>query len=54
MTKAGPSPRRAAMPLRVAFQMDPLEGIGDDSAGDDYLTVMRANLEVLREGQGCP
>jgi zinc transport system substrate-binding protein len=34
--------------------LDPLEGIADDSAGEDYLAVMRANLEVLRAGQGCP
>ena len=33
--------------------LDPLEGITDESAGDDYLEVMRTNLEVLREGQQC-
>lgn len=33
--------------------LDPLEGIGERSAGNDYLSVMRANLEVLRKGQGC-
>lgn len=37
---------------RVAV-LDPLEGITDSSAGEDYLEVMRANLETLREGQGC-
>jgi zinc transport system substrate-binding protein len=33
--------------------LDPLEGLTRDSAGHDYLEVMRANLAVLREGQGC-
>jgi zinc transport system substrate-binding protein len=33
--------------------LDPLEGLTDESAGDDYLAVMRANLATLREGQAC-
>ncbi|MDA2810100.1 zinc ABC transporter substrate-binding protein [Nocardiopsis sp. RSe5-2] len=33
--------------------LDPIEGITDDSPGDDYPSVMRANLETLREGLGC-
>ena len=33
--------------------LDPVEGITEDSAGEDYLSVMRANLEALREGLGC-
>jgi zinc transport system substrate-binding protein len=33
--------------------LDPLEGLTDESAGDDYLEVMRANLAVLAEGQTC-
>lgn len=33
--------------------LDPVEGITDASAGDDYPAVMRANLETLREGQQC-
>lgn len=33
--------------------LDPIEGITSDSAGDDYLEVMRANLAALRQGQGC-
>ena len=37
---------------RVAV-LDPLEGLTDASAGDDYLSVMRSNLETLREGQQC-
>ena len=34
--------------------LDPIEGLTDESAGSDYLEVMRANLAVLREGQSCP
>ena len=37
---------------RVAV-LDPLEGITDASAGEDYLEVMRANLATLRAGQEC-
>jgi zinc transport system substrate-binding protein len=33
--------------------LDPIEGITSASAGRDYPTVMRANLAVLRTGQGC-
>jgi zinc transport system substrate-binding protein len=33
--------------------LDPLEGLTDASAGDDYVEVMRANLATLREGQSC-
>ncbi|MFP5346627.1 MAG: metal ABC transporter substrate-binding protein [Actinomycetes bacterium] len=33
--------------------LDPLEGLTDQSAGSDYLQVMRANLETLRKGQSC-
>lgn len=33
--------------------LDPLEGITDASAGDDYPSVMRANLEALRGANGC-
>ena len=33
--------------------LDPVEGITDESAGEDYLEVMRANLATLREGQNC-
>lgn len=33
--------------------LDPVEGLTDDSAGADYLAVMRSNLETLRSGQGC-
>lgn len=37
---------------RVAV-LDPIEGLTDESAGDDYFEVMRANLSTLRAGQEC-
>ena len=33
--------------------LDTLEGLTDASPGEDYPSVMRADLETLREGQGC-
>lgn len=33
--------------------LDPIEGISDASAAQDYLGVMRANLAALRAGQPC-
>jgi zinc transport system substrate-binding protein len=33
--------------------LDPLEGLSDSSAGEDYLEVMRVNADTLREGQSC-
>jgi zinc transport system substrate-binding protein len=35
--------------------LDPLEGLSEErlEAGDDYATVMRENLEALREALGC-
>ncbi|MGO1383535.1 MAG: metal ABC transporter substrate-binding protein [Arachnia sp.] len=33
--------------------LDPIEGINESSAGTDYLEIMYANLDALREGQGC-
>lgn len=33
--------------------LDTVETFASDSPGDDYLTRMRGNLAVLREGQGC-
>jgi zinc transport system substrate-binding protein len=35
--------------------LDPLEGLDQErlDAGDDYVTVMRANLAALREALGC-
>jgi len=38
----------------VTAVLDPLEGLGDQSAGSDYFDVMRANLVNLRAGQDCP
>ena len=40
--------------VRVAV-LDPLEGLSQDrlDAGEDYVSVMLENLEVLREGLGC-
>lgn len=33
--------------------LDPIEGLTDESAGADYLQVMRANLAAIRAGQPC-
>ncbi len=33
--------------------LDPADGLSDTGGGSDYLDIMRANLETLREGQGC-
>lgn len=33
--------------------LDPIEGLTDESAGSDYLEVMRSNLAALRAGQPC-
>jgi zinc transport system substrate-binding protein len=35
--------------------LDPLEGLGEDqlAGGEDYFSVMEANLEALRDGLGC-
>jgi zinc transport system substrate-binding protein len=33
--------------------LDPIEGLSDDTADDTYLTLMRDNLEILREANGC-
>ena len=33
--------------------LDPVEGLTDESAGSDYLEVMRANLAGIRAGQPC-
>jgi zinc transport system substrate-binding protein len=34
--------------------LDPIEGLNDESQGDDYLQIMRSNLANLKEGQPCP
>ena len=33
--------------------LDPIEGLTDESAGEDYAAVMRANLATLQQGQSC-
>ena len=37
----------------TAVTLDPVEGLTEESAGDDYLEVMRSNLTTLQEGQSC-
>jgi zinc transport system substrate-binding protein len=33
--------------------LDPIEGLGDATAGEDYLSLMRANLAALQEANEC-
>jgi zinc transport system substrate-binding protein len=33
--------------------LDPLEGLTDQTADEDYLSLMRANLAALQEANGC-
>ena len=33
--------------------LDPIEGLSDETAGEDYLSLMRANLKALEEANGC-
>jgi zinc transport system substrate-binding protein len=33
--------------------LDPIEGLADTTAGEDYLSLMRANLSALHEANGC-
>ncbi|MGK5742230.1 metal ABC transporter substrate-binding protein [Micromonospora sp. URMC 103] len=33
--------------------LDPIEGLADDDASSDYLSVMRTNLQTLRTALGC-
>jgi zinc transport system substrate-binding protein len=33
--------------------LDPIEGLSDATADEDYLSLMRANLEALRAANGC-
>lgn len=33
--------------------LDPIEGLSDETAQDDYLSLMRRNLEALREANEC-
>ena len=34
--------------------LDPVEGLSDDTADEDYLSLMRANLAALELANGCP
>jgi zinc transport system substrate-binding protein len=53
------SPRLAETVAREAgvatAALDPLEGLGEDelTAGEDYISIMRANLQALRAALGC-
>ena len=33
--------------------LDPVEGLTDETADEDYLSLMRANLSALEEANGC-
>jgi zinc transport system substrate-binding protein len=33
--------------------LDPIEGLTDETAGEDYLSLMRQNLAALQEANGC-
>jgi zinc transport system substrate-binding protein len=33
--------------------LDPIEGLSDDTADEDYLSLMRSNLSALRTANGC-
>ena len=33
--------------------LDPIEGLSDDTADDDYLSLMGQNLDALRKANGC-
>jgi zinc transport system substrate-binding protein len=37
----------------VTAVLDPIEGLTDDTGGEDYFTLMRANLGALEEANGC-
>ncbi len=34
--------------------LDPIEGLSEETADEDYISLMRANLAALREANGCP
>jgi zinc transport system substrate-binding protein len=38
--------------LRTAV-LDPVEGLSDATADQDYLSLMRENLAALRDANGC-
>jgi zinc transport system substrate-binding protein len=33
--------------------LDPIEGLSDDTAGEDYLSIMRENLAALQKANDC-
>ena len=33
--------------------LDPIEGLSDETAEDDYLSLMGQNLDALRKANGC-
>jgi zinc transport system substrate-binding protein len=33
--------------------LDPIEGLSDASADEDYVSLMRANLTALEQANGC-
>ncbi|MFT4187661.1 MAG: metal ABC transporter substrate-binding protein [Aeromicrobium sp.] len=33
--------------------LDPIEGLSDETSDEDYLSLMRANLEAIRQADGC-
>lgn len=33
--------------------LDPIEGLTDDTAGEDYVSLMKSNLEALQQANGC-
>ena len=34
--------------------LDPIEGLSDETSGEDYLSLMRENLSALERANGCP
>lgn len=42
----------ADLGLRTAV-LDPIEGLGDETADEDYLSLMRQNLEALQQANEC-
>ena len=33
--------------------LDPIEGLSDQTADDDYLSLMKQNLAALQKADGC-
>ncbi len=33
--------------------LDPIEGLSDRTAGQDYLSLMHSNLQALEKANGC-